>query len=310
MTLPAHGIMFHHFHRKGEPHAQGSITADQLEAMISFIGREHILPAKEWYDKALAGTLKPGELCFTLDDNLRCQYDIALPVFAKHGITAFFFIYSAVSKGQLENLEIYRVFRTDYFPDVNAFYDAFERFVTAHFPELKLAEKLSGFVAAEYLRPFPFYSDADRRFRYIRDELLGPERYTHAMDGMIAERNLNKFEMAKALWMDDAQLADLVKQGHLVGLHSFSHPTRLCHLPDAQQAEEYRQNYEHIAQATGVAPVTMSHPCNSYSPQTLALLEGMGIRLGFCSNMGEVPGRGALEFPREDHANIIKRMGA
>ncbi len=305
-----HGIMFHHFHTPGAPCAQGSITAAQLADMIGFLGREHILPAREWYDKALRGTLKPGELCFTLDDNLRCQYDIALPVFEQFGITAFFFIYSAVSKGLLENLEIYRVFRTDYFPSVDAFYAAFEAFVTAHFADLKLGEALSGFRPASYLTPFPFYTDADRRFRYIRDELLKPERYNAAMDAMIAAQGLDKFVMAKALWMDDTQLKALADKGHMVGLHSFSHPTRLCHLPDGAQAEEYSRNFAHIAEATGVAPVTMSHPCNSYSPQTLALLEGMGIRLGFCSNMGEVPNRGKLEFAREDHANIMKRMGA
>ena len=305
-----YGVMFHHFHTPGAPAAQGSITAEQLEQMIGFIGRDSILPAQEWYDKAVKGTLKAGELCFTLDDNLRCQYDIAVPVFEKFGITAFFFIYSAVSKGLLENLEIYRVFRTDYFDTLADFYAAFERFVTGHFPELKLAESLSGFRPADYLKPFPFYSDADRRFRYIRDELLKPERYNAAMDAMIAARTLDKFVMAKALWMDDAQLAALAAKGHMVGLHSFSHPTRLCQLPDAQQAEEYEKNYAHITEATGIAPLSMSHPCNSYSPQTLAMLEGMGIKLGFCSNMGEVAHRGKLEFAREDHANIMKRMGA
>ena len=305
-----YGIMFHHFHEVGQPFAQGSITADNLADMIRYVGRERVLGAKEWYEKALKGTLKPHEICFTLDDNLRCQHDIALPVFEQFGITAFFFIYSAVSKGQLENLEIFRVFRTDYFDKLEDFYAAFEAHVNIAFPELKLASAMSGFVASEYLKPFPFYSDADRRFRYIRDEILKPERYTAAMDGMIAARKLDKFEMAKALWMDDAQLKSLVTKGHMVGLHSFSHPTRLCQLSPVAQAEEYSQNFEHITQATGVRPVTMSHPCNSYDATTLALLEKMDIRLGFCSNMGDVPNRGPLEWPREDHANVMKQMKA
>lgn len=76
------------------------------------------------------------------------------------------------------------------------------------------------------------------------------------------------------------------------------------------QAEEYGKNFEHITQATGVAPTTMSHPCNSYDASTLSLLEGMGIRLGFCSNMGDVPNRSKLEYPREDHANVMKQMKA
>src|SRR5262245_41086900 len=123
--MPAHGIMFHHFHDGQHPRGQGSISAEQLDQLIRIVGRHRILPAREWLLRARAATLGDDDLCLTFDDTLRCQYDVALPVLSQHGITAFFFIYTSVLDGELERLEIYRRFRTVCFPSVDDFYDAF-----------------------------------------------------------------------------------------------------------------------------------------------------------------------------------------
>src|SRR6266550_8962669 len=90
-----HGIMFHHFwdERGKHPRGQGAISGDELRAMIQFLGRDRILPAREWMEKAAAGTLREGDLCLTFDDNLRCQWDVARPVLRELGTTAFWFVY-------------------------------------------------------------------------------------------------------------------------------------------------------------------------------------------------------------------------
>ena len=54
-----HGIMCHHFHGNGHPVVQGSISGEELADMVEFIGgRAIILPANEWMEKALKGSLK------------------------------------------------------------------------------------------------------------------------------------------------------------------------------------------------------------------------------------------------------------
>jgi hypothetical protein len=52
----------------------------------------------------------------------------------------------------------------------------------------------------------------------------------------------------------------------------------------------------------------MSHPCNSYAIETIAILEKLGIRLGFRANMAAGPNRSGMEYPREDHANLLRMM--
>ena len=76
-----HGIMFHHFHDdKLHKRRQGSISKDDFYKLIKFIGRENILDAQEFFNKFKENRLKPKEVCFTFDDGIKNQYDIALPV--------------------------------------------------------------------------------------------------------------------------------------------------------------------------------------------------------------------------------------
>ena len=53
--------------------------------------------------------------------------------------------------------------------------------------------------------------------------------------------------------------------------------------------------------------MTMSHPCNLYDETTLEVLRELEIGLGFRANM-QMSNRSVYEYPREDHANIIKEL--
>ena len=46
----------------------------------------------------------------------------------------------------------------------------------------------------------------------------------------------------------------------------------------------------------------MSHPCGDYNQDTLQILDKMGIRIGFRSNLIETKIKGKFEIPRKDHA--------
>ena len=59
----------------------------------------YILDAKDWIERRERGRLKAREVCFTFDDSLLSQYEIALPVLNKFKIKAFWFIYSKILTG-------------------------------------------------------------------------------------------------------------------------------------------------------------------------------------------------------------------
>ncbi|MBF0340587.1 MAG: polysaccharide deacetylase family protein [Magnetococcales bacterium] len=303
----AHGLMFHHFHDALHPKGQGAISADELDAMIAHVGRRHILDADDWLERALANRLNPGDLCVTLDDGLRCQFDVAWPVLRAHNIRAFWFVYSSVLEGNSAPLEIYRHFRTTGFADVDEFYAAFFAATAKHHPQ-RYAQGMDGFDPERYLQDFPFYSRADRIFRHLRDRVLGPKRYHALMGEMIRQSGLDARSLHDLLWMRPEHLRTLDEAGQRIGLHSHTHPTVLAELSPERQEEEYTRNLHHLSGLLAAPPQVMSHPCNSYNAATLIILRRLGIRGGFRSNLQPVAHPGPFEWPRLDHAILRQNM--
>ncbi len=302
-----HGIMFHHFWDDRHVRGQGAIGGGEFRRMIEFLGPERILPATEWVRRAVGGTLRPWDICLTFDDNLKCQWDVAVPVLREYGLTAFFFVYTSVLRGVPERLEIYRQFRTTGFEGVEQFYEAFFAAVSGSPYGAEVEGGMEEFDPSTYLSGFPFYTEGDRRFRFVRDQVLGPAKYFAVMEQMLVAAGVDVAEAARGLWMSAEQVRALHGEGHVIGLHSDTHPTRVADLSPGAQEAEYLRNAEELAAITGEMPVAMSHPCNSYNAQTLRILRKMGVKVGFRANMAATQ-FSELEWPREDHANLMLRM--
>lgn len=296
--------MFHHFHNEDFPKVQGSISGKELTEIIDFIGRERILRAEEWVEKFQQKSLSKKHVCLTFDDGHLSQYEVALPILESFDLTGFWFVYSSVFKGIKEKLEIYRFFRTTQFKNIDEFYvQFFRRLFNSPFAKI-IKKSLERFDSNSYLKNHPFYTENDRKFRFIRDEILQQEEYFSIMDEMILYFNFNENEITSKLWMNENQLKILKKKKHIIGLHSYSHPMKMSGLSIEDQREEYTQNYNHLKELVGDI-ITMSHPSNSYNDDTLNISHELGIKLGFRADMLKIDG-GNLEYPREDHANIMR----
>jgi peptidoglycan/xylan/chitin deacetylase (PgdA/CDA1 family) len=295
--------MFHHFRGVDPPAGQGALTAGEFSYLIDRVGRERFLPADVWLERALSDRLGPDDLCLTFDDNLRSQFEIARPVLQARQLTAFFFVQTAALRGEVERLALYSAFQMRAFDNVEAFQDAFEKRVAAAITAAELDRGLARFDPTTYLAEHAFYSAGDRRYRFLRDELLGPQRYAALMDAWLSERGVDVDAWRRELWMDADCLRTLHAEGHIIGLHSHSHPTRLAELPVDDQWREYVTNQQVLAEILGDAPRVAAHPCNSYNADTLSILGELGVELAFCSNRA-VSSEDPLEWPREDCANL------
>ena len=127
------------------------------------------------------------------------------------------------------------------------------------------------------------------------------------MRDMMEHRKFDVDSAARSLWMTISDVKQLHREGHVLGLHSHTHPTRMSALSEVEQYQEYSRNYDAVSNITGGEVLTMSHPVCSYSETTLVILRSLGIKVGFRSNMTQIPEPGALEMPREDPANIPVR---
>jgi len=128
------------------------------------------------------------------------------------------------------------------------------------------------------------------------------------MDLLLREYGADVDRLITNLWVSQDHVKDLHSGGHIIGLHSHSHPTVLAKMPREEQEKEYVQNFEVIQSVTGQTPETMSHPCNSYNSDTLDILKNLGVKLGFRANM-ETHRHSRYEYPRQDHSGIIRDAG-
>ena len=300
-----HGIMFHHLHHEGvRPYAQGSITSSEFKQIIEYIGLKNILPANTWLEKAINNELREKEVCLTFDDSLKCQMEIAYPVLQKFGLTAFWFVFSSVFKGEINRLEIYKYFYNVYFPNFDTFYKIFKKYLLES-PINKLYKKnYNKYLQSNYLIEFDIYGEKEREFRFYRDKILSRKEFETIMDNMMTDYDIDINIISKSLWMNNKDLLKLYSNNHIIGLHSFTHPTNIAQLDINKQQQEYIKNKEHILSVTSKEPIAVSHPCGSYNNSTLEILDHLGIKIGFRSNFQKLK-HTALEFPRVDHSHIL-----
>ena len=311
-----HGIAFHHFHDDGmHTKGQGSISKDGFYKLIKFIGIKNILDSDIFFEKLKDDKLKENEVCFTFDDALKCQIDIALPILEDLKIKSFFFVYTSVFEDNPDKLEVFRYFRMNYFSDVNNFYDTFYKVLNKELNDFfnQNEKKIK-----DQKVKFPFYSIEDIKFRLVRNIFLTKNDYEKIMLLMMNEKKFIPKKFYPRLFFNTKDLKELDNLGHLVGIHSHNHATLFEKLNYDQQKNEYINCISIISKILN-KPVNdikwMSHPCGSYNNNTLEILKELGIELGFKESMAIETEKGMkkvnnsfLEIARQDHSNIIKIM--
>ena len=303
-----HSVMFHHFHDDKHLPAQGSLSAEDFNVMISWLSdRYNLISAHHYLDKLENNALQEEDICLSFDDALLCQYDVVRPILKDKDIKAFFFVYSSAFTDDPDMLEIYRLFRTSSFDDVDVFYKYFFEIVSSTYEDI--SSSYAKFKSLDYLSADPFYSDNDRWFRYLRDQVLNQQQYGNIMLDMMNQKNFDVEEASRKLWMTERNLKTLYSEGHLIGLHSFSHPTQMSKLSRLKQQEQYLRNLNHLEGVLGKGSISsMSHPCGDYNNDTLELLIDMNIKIGFRSTPTYKYIKSPLEVPRNSHSNVLRAM--
>lgn len=301
-------IMYHHFHDGNDfIKVQGSIDAEQFEKTIIFLKEKYnLINPQEWFEKLDNNTITERDTCLTFDDALKCQFDIALPVLEKYNIKAIWSIYTSITKGKIELLEIFRNFRCLKFSDLDEFYDKFfdeilKENEILYYQECKKFEKLN------YLKSYTFYTENDRKYRYFRNEVLTNEQYEAIYFKLMDEKNFDLIEESKKIWLSKENIKYLSDNGHTIALHSETHPTIMNKLGYKEQFEEYSVNQKLLADIIGYKPYVVAYPCGSYNDDTERIMNDLEVKYGFCSNMNE-PIDTKLFKPRLDHADLLKIM--
>ena len=298
-------------HKKG----QGSISRDEFNNIIKFIGKKNILDPNVFIEKLNKNSLKKNEVCFTFDDAIKCQIDIALPVLEDLKIKSFFFVYTCMFEGKPDYLEIFRYFRLNFFKDIKEFYKIFFENLNQ---DLSLFFDQNKDLILEKKERYKFYSIEDIKFRLVRDLLLKKSDYENYMFRLMEIKKFRYKKYIDQLFFNEGDLIKLDKLGHKIGLHSHSHPTLIENLSYDDQKKEYLTNLEFISKILRRPKNYInccSHPLGSYSQDTIKILKELGIEIAFKDSMVVEKEKGmkkinnsSFEIARQDHIEILKRI--
>ena len=312
-----HGIMFHHFHDNAKhKKQQGSISADELVNIIKYIGRENIINANEFCDEVKLDNFNQKKVCFTFDDSLLCQYDVALPILEDFNIKSFFFLYSSIYDGKPDMLEVYRYFRMNFFDEIDKFYEVFFDFFqkNTNYYNLDNFNKDYSSEVKKLLTKAPYLSFNDSKFRVIRDLILKKEDYQNIMNLLFKHFHFDYHSILNKLFISKDQLLEIHRKNNIIGLHSHSHPTQMGNLSYSQQYNEYKKTIDVFETFVGKSNInSMSHPNGNYNNDTLEILKNLNISIGFRANMNLEDhmtkiNNSSLELARENHSNIMNYM--
>ena len=163
-----------------------------------------------------------------------------------------------------------------------------------------------------------FYSINDIKFRLIRDQFISKKTYNEIMKKMFKSKNFKINSVLKKLFLNKKDLKKLLNDGHEIGLHSHSHPTKISHLSFKKQFKEYKINKNYLQNKIDKnfnKVISMSHPCGDYNTNTLKILKKMEIEIGFRQMMKKNKkfknykiNQSNFEIAREDHSNIVRKF--
>lgn len=300
-----HGIMFHYFHDNEQiMETQGSISGRKLQEIIDVTRKQYnLISAQKFLSKTIEGRLEDTDVCLTFDDGLSSQFKVAYPVLRANNLTAFWFVYTSVQiEGNYEKLEVYRMFRNS-FDSMEKFYEAFHKeIIRGHHDRAKI--NWASEEAAHYKPDAPYYTENDRRFRYVRDFALLPKEYDEIISEMMKKMEFDIEKECKGIWINRDEIQKLNREGHVIGIHSHTHPTVMSNLSYGEQLEEYGTCQELLGDMLpGTEINTVSYPCDYYNHDTLRIMDSLGVKLGFIAHMEQYQ-ENRLLIPRADNAEF------
>jgi peptidoglycan/xylan/chitin deacetylase (PgdA/CDA1 family) len=272
-----------------------AVTPSELDAHLKWATRHFrclsLTKALDlWAEDDSSG---PPLLAITFDDGQLDNYQNALPVLEKNGVTASFYVPSQILEDPAplwhDVMATSVAWLTSHLTDPSVFSAPSEREGAGGL----LAELLSGLdkvrlqshsAVETAMEATKLWSPAQRKDWLFRAQALLPNPVRHGWDG----------------FMDVVQMKDLIGRGHEIGSHSHSHPL----LPQCSAEElsvEIAGSKRTLESALGAAITTFCYPNGSSDQKSEAHVRKAGYRAAVTTRWGSNPrGQDLYQLQRFD----------
>ena len=276
-------IMLHDFKENGSVGTQGAVTEENFYKIIDYCDSDRISNPRIIIENTRKNL--ENSLFITFDDGLLSQFEIALHVLEERDIKGIFFIHSKPLVGEYDIHQVARNFKnSNHFDNVDEFNFLLIEVLISSLSNKEKKEIKKEFLESKYLEEYSFYSQSDRELRYIRDFRVSLKYYEDSILSLMKEKDVKIKKLIEQTYMSKIMIKEIAEKGHLIGLHSHSHPTNLARMTKEEQYFEINTNSEILEEIIGYKPKAISYPSNSYNKFTIEILKKLKINYGFRAN--------------------------
>ncbi|MCZ4313788.1 polysaccharide deacetylase family protein [Comamonadaceae bacterium G21597-S1] len=253
-------LIFHRVLPSPDPLFPDEIDARRFDEICGWVGELcNVLPLDHAVLRLQAGTLPARAACITFDDGYGDNYQVALPILKRHGLSATFF----VSTGYLDGGCMWN----------DAVIEAVRR---THLSSLDLDDLIP-----EGAVNLPVASVADKAaaIDYIIKQLkYRPDRERAALITQVAGRAA--IRLPTDLMMTSQEVRAMRSAGMLIGAHTVSHPILAALDADAarfemQQSKKALENL--LGERVAFFAYPNGKPVADYSSETVAIVRDVGF---------------------------------
>lgn len=254
------------------------VSTASLRAQVEELARTFELVSRETLVAAVRdGRPLPERACMiTFDDDLRCQYEHALPVLESLGAPATFFV-SARPLREGRAVHVHRVHALRELLDEAEF----ERLLDAELAAEGIAvpDVDEDRVRAMYRYDAP----AAGRLKYLLNVALPLDVRECVVEAIFAATFGDERAFCEALYMSAEQIVELERRHGAIGAHGYAH-LPLASLTVDAAADDLARGAAALAEVVGRRPPAVSYPYGSsdaVSPAVAALADSAGFAFGF-----------------------------
>lgn len=250
-------FIFHRVLAQPDPLFPDEIDAVRFDQMMGWIaGWFNVLPLDDAVERLRSGSLPAGAACITFDDGYADNYDIALPILQRHGLTATFFIATGfLDGGRMWNDTIIEAVRRTKLPWFEA--------------------DIPGMAATSIASVTEKRNVLGRLIPAIKH--LPPAGRVAAVERIAAAAQA---DLPDDLMLTTTQLRGLRRAGMLIGAHTLSHPI-LATLDEAEADREIAGSKTSLERLLD-EPVRLfaypnGRPGRDYSARDVAIVKRLGF---------------------------------
>jgi peptidoglycan/xylan/chitin deacetylase (PgdA/CDA1 family) len=272
-----------------------------FEQQLDWLQGRYTVVSVDAVDAAMHGgpPLPADAALLTFDDGFIDHYEAAFPILRARGLSGLFF----VSENPTSEPQLLGVHKTQLLLAAMGT-EAFGRAVLA---EAELVPALSDTARAVF--GADHWEDAgDRAIKQLINYELPFEDADRVLEAIFARHVGDSRDVARALYLDGAQIREMARGGMAFGYHTRSH-RMLSRLDARGQHGEIGQGVEWIAGLTGQARVSFCYPWGgpqTYTAETVRLLAECGYSVAFNTvrRRLQVGVDGPFEIPRLDTRDL------